>query len=307
MIFAEHFKQYPAHQPLGERFTLTHQQGRLAHAILLTGPQYENLPALAGILAASVFCKTGCGQCQSCTLYAIAQHPDITWLTPEKEGSSIKIDQLRELQAAIFTSPQLGPSRVIIIHPADKMNTAAANALLKILEEPPDNTYFILAAEQVNTLPATIISRCQHWRLAGNNTLENYNYLKEAAHYPPDSARGKIYSCLETILDDLLQLKAGKLTSCQLAKKWADYDFSSLIWLLYLINAQLINDFFTPEQHVNPSMPKLMQLANQFKPANLFSQQGKISAITKKINHTININQLLTLEDLLLGYAGEVI
>ena len=89
------------------------------------------------------------------------EHPDVEWIKPEKNGGAIKIDQIRELQNTAYLTPQRARYRLIVIEAADRMNTASANALLKILEEPAQHTVFILIAQQLSTVLPTILSRCQ--------------------------------------------------------------------------------------------------------------------------------------------------
>lgn len=296
--------ELPFHTSLWERFEANHKGQRLGHAILLIGARYANLAELANRMAAALFCKdiqSPCGICQSCQLIVINEHPDLNPIYPDKLHGVIKIEQIRLLQYSVFTSPQLGRNRVVIINPAEKMNGAAANALLKILEEPPRNTYFILIAEQISTIPPTILSRCQQWRLSNTNTL-NDNYLLQGTFYPAQSDRGKIFAQLEIIIDSIIDLQCCKISVNSLAAKWAAYEINDLLWLLYLINSQMICDYFNGVCEELPIARKLYQLANHIKPVRLFTQLDKLNEIIRNLNHTISMNQLLLLEEFLLGY-----
>jgi DNA polymerase III subunit delta' len=88
-------------------------------------------------------------------------HPDLHWLFPEEDKTAIAVEQIRDLGAALSLKAHAGGAKVVIFEPADGMTTAAANALLKSLEEPSADTYLLLLADQPNRLPATIRSRCQ--------------------------------------------------------------------------------------------------------------------------------------------------
>jgi DNA polymerase III subunit delta' len=88
-------------------------------------------------------------------------HPDLHWLFPEEDKTAIAVEQIRELGEALSLKAHAGGAKVVIFEPADGMTTAAANALLKTLEEPSADTYLLLLADQPNRLPATIRSRCQ--------------------------------------------------------------------------------------------------------------------------------------------------
>jgi DNA polymerase-3 subunit delta' len=279
---------------LWERFQSNHAKQRLAHAILLIGALHTDLSELASRMAMALLCKqqnAPCGQCQSCKLKAMNEHPDVTYLTPEKIGTIIKIDQIRALQ--------ISEHRVIIIKPAEKMNGAAANALLKILEEPPPNCYFILITEQISTLPPTIISRCQQWRLPSLTTT----YLKEGSYYAQDSGRGKIFSEVSGIVESLSDLIYLKNNVNALASKWITYEFNDLIWLLYLINAQMIFYFFNTTGSQDALDLKLTKLAKRIRPVQLLRQLDHLNGIIKNLNHTLSINKLVALEELLLGYT----
>ena len=100
-----------------------------------------------------------CGSCLSCRKMADKNHPDFMVIEPE--GTAIKIDQIREMQERVIFKPMDGPRRMILIDPADKLNAAAANGLLKLLEEPPPHAVLILISGKPFSLPETVLSRCQ--------------------------------------------------------------------------------------------------------------------------------------------------
>ena len=137
------------------------QSGRLPHAILIGGEKGLGRHTLAQILAAGAVC-TGqtppCGDCRECRLAGQGTHPDIAVIEPD--GAFIKVEQIRALRQAAFVLPNQAARRVFILDGADKMNDTAANALLKVLEEPPATAMFILLAERPSALLETILSRC---------------------------------------------------------------------------------------------------------------------------------------------------
>ncbi|ASQ45823.1 DNA polymerase III subunit delta' [Legionella clemsonensis] len=288
-----------------EQFRTIYERQYLPHALLLIGPQHAGLIAFSYKMASVVLCSQDnkpCGKCKSCRLLQAKEHPDVTQLQPEKVGGVIKIDQIRDLQTVAFTSPQLGGKRIIIIHPAEKMNVAAANALLKLLEEPPSCLLFILIAEQVSTVLPTILSRCQQWRFS-NNESTSIDDLTIGEHYHSESERGKIFSYLTTILQDLLDLKNRTTSVCKIATKWLTYEFNELIWLLYLLNSQLIQTRLAGSLPEKSWSSQVYQLSQCFHPVCLFHQLDELNHITKKLNQNISINQTLVLEHLLLGYT----
>jgi len=154
------------------------QTRQTPHAILFTGPEGTGKKTASAILAKALLCKntveTSCNSCTACKKMDIWGHPDF-WqisVTENSQKREITIGQIREnILEGLFYHPFEGNVRVILISDAHNMNSAAANALLKALEEPPANTYFILTAISISDLLPTIQSRCQKLRfipLAGD-------------------------------------------------------------------------------------------------------------------------------------------
>ncbi len=143
------------------------QQQRLPHALLITGQVGIGKRSLARALAHSALCTQtdaagmACGVCQSCKLITAGSHPDYRDIYPEEGSKQIKIDAIRALIKYTSLTTQYGGMRFVLVHPADRLNANAANALLKTLEEPAAGTVLILISETPAHLPATIRSRCQ--------------------------------------------------------------------------------------------------------------------------------------------------
>ena len=102
-----------------------------------------------------------CGQCSGCITLQAGSHPDFLSLQPEEKSKFIKVDQIRSLCESMAKTSQQGGWKVAVIFPAETMNIAASNALLKSLEEPEPNTLIILVSSRLSTIPMTIRSRCQ--------------------------------------------------------------------------------------------------------------------------------------------------
>jgi DNA polymerase-3 subunit delta' len=119
------------------------------------------------------FFRIPCGTCQACRKIQSNTHPDIITIGPL--GAAIKIDQIRELHEILALKPYEAQTRVVMIKEAHRMNTAAGNALLKLLEEPPEKTILILIATDTAGLLPTVLSRCQRIRFHPINRyiLEN--------------------------------------------------------------------------------------------------------------------------------------
>jgi len=141
------------------------ESGKLAHAMLIEGPAGNGKTALATAMVALLLCrepqKFACGQCRSCKLLAGAAHPDFFELQPEDGSEVIKVDQVRAMIGKLDLTTSISVRKVAYIHPADTMNSASANALLKSLEEPAGDAVLILVSDAPGRLPVTIRSRCQ--------------------------------------------------------------------------------------------------------------------------------------------------
>lgn len=142
------------------------QADKLPHALLFAGPEYTGKEHLVMALARTLLCAApvaalNCGKCHSCELSASGNHGDFRWLEPEGKSRVIKIEQVRELVEFTSRTAGFGLRKVIVFSPAERMNINAANALLKVLEEPAANTFLILVSHRIHGLPATIRSRCQ--------------------------------------------------------------------------------------------------------------------------------------------------
>ena len=136
----------------------------LSHAYLITGGSAEERDALAGRMAAAYLCRgerPPCGRCGPCRKVAAGAHPDIWRTAPAPDKREITVDQIRALRADAYIRPNEGARKVYIIHPADAMNPAAQNALLKVLEEGPSYAAFLLAAARPGLLLDTVRSRCE--------------------------------------------------------------------------------------------------------------------------------------------------
>jgi DNA polymerase-3 subunit delta' len=132
----------------------------MAHAWLLTGPPGSGRSVAARAFAAALLCPAqGCGSCPSCHQVRAGTHADLMLVRPE--GLSYGVKQTRELVLRAATSPTGGRWHVVVFEDADRATEAAANALLKAIEEPAPRTVWLLCAPSAEDLPPTIRSRCR--------------------------------------------------------------------------------------------------------------------------------------------------
>jgi DNA polymerase-3 subunit delta' len=157
----------------------------LGHAYLLCGREGLGKFAFAEQFARGLLCEARppdgqpCGHCRGCLLNASGNHPDLKVLGLEDERKSIVIDQVRELIEFFTLKAHYHGRKIGIIYPADTMNNASANALLKILEEPPATALLMLVASRPAMLPATIHSRCQRINIALPDWEVRERWLRE--------------------------------------------------------------------------------------------------------------------------------
>lgn len=138
-------------------------QNRVAHAYLFHGPAGAGKTTLARAFAGALLCEAvsedSCGRCSVCRRMASEHLPDFFALNPA--GNNIKVEQIRDLQKKVQLKPYEAARKVYLINQAETMTTEAANCLLKILEDPPKETVFLLTTINQFSLLPTIISRCQ--------------------------------------------------------------------------------------------------------------------------------------------------
>jgi DNA polymerase III subunit delta' len=231
--------------------------GRLGHALLIRGPSLLGKRAVAERLARRVLCKTPdahgepCGTCRSCQLLEAGTHPDYSAVSfvMNKEGTRLRteivIDQVRDLSAKLALTSQYGHGQVAIVDPADAMNHATSNALLKTLEEPQPGRFLWLIATDPARLPATIRSRCQTLDFQLPPRDEAQAWLRAAGHADAaaadalDAARGHPgladrwlrdggLALRRSVVDDLSRLSRGTASAVETAQRWAGDEHAPL-------------------------------------------------------------------------------
>jgi len=144
------------------------ERNRVHHAYLFVGSRGTGKTSMAKILAACLNCSQGpthpttepCGRCESCVSIASATSLDVIEMDAASNNS---VDDIRELRESVAYAPVSGGRKVYILDEAHMLSTAAWNAFLKTLEEPPPNTVFVLATTEANKVPATVVDRCHRF------------------------------------------------------------------------------------------------------------------------------------------------
>lgn len=311
------------------------QRARLPHALLLHGNSGTGKFDFAQSLAQSLLCLSPradgepCGSCASCSWYVQNNHPDFRLLTPEqdvdseseastskkttKKSQQISVVQVRELTEFLsLSSHQSSGLRIVLIHPAEALNTASANALLKMLEEPPDGVIFILVSHQLKRLLPTIISRCHKIDMPMPEKSVALTWLQEQgladAAARLDYAGGAPLSVLRMqeqgagSFDSELFLQGRRLDPFLAASATVTQGMELAIdslqkWTFDLVSCLLTGKVRYHNQHANA----LQALAKSVDLGLLLEFQRKLNEARKSAQHPLN-NEL-QLEAIFLNYT----
>src|SRR5262245_13530350 len=167
--------------------------GTMTHAWLITGPPGSGRSVAALCFAAALQCTSegtpGCGECRACTTTMAGTHADVRRIVPE--GLSIAVKEMREIVQIASRRPGTGRWQIVVIEDADRLTEGAANALLKVVEEPPPSTVFLLCAPSVDPedIAITLRSRCRHLSLVTPSVDAIARVLIETDGLAPEEAR----------------------------------------------------------------------------------------------------------------------
>ncbi len=303
---------------------------RMPHALLIQGRAGTGKLALARELVAGLLCehrsgKLACGECDACRWFAAGNHPDFMQVGPPEDDAAekqrqkpINVDQVRAASRFLQLSSHRGGLRVVLLQPAEGMNPAAANALLKTLEEPPDRTLLVLVSHHPARLLPTVISRCHQVRVPIPSRDIAQQWLQAQGVAQPelclDLCSGAPLRALEQADSALMQTRGQWLVYWQeprrehpvkLAAELAKMDTDTLVrwltgfqqWLHDLISVRMANRI---GYHTDCGLA-LQSLAQQVNVDAAFAFHQRLLDTRKTIYHTLN--QQMMLEDILLAYA----
>lgn len=219
--------------------------GRLGHGLLICGPAGLGKRAVALKMAAHVLGQgaSSTAGTRNAQLIAAGTHPDLQLVSfiPNKTGDKLRteivIEQVREISQKLALTPQYGVAQVVVVDPADAINRAACNALLKTLEEPSPGRYLWLISADPARLPATVRSRCQRLefklppRAEALAWLQSRGHAESVARDALDAARGhpgmadqwlqgEGMALRRQVASELEQLLAGRVATVELAQRW---------------------------------------------------------------------------------------
>jgi DNA polymerase-3 subunit delta' len=326
-------------QAIGLLTTLL-RKGDIPHALVFTGIDGIGKQTAAKAMAMACNCAdpvpfsgsdapeattariNACGRCRSCRRILSDNHPDILYLRPS--GNMIRIALIRDLIGKLALKPYAMGKRVVIIAESHTMNPEAGNALLKVLEEPPDNTLLILTARQTSDLLPTIVSRCQQIRfaplkadllielLSANGALTAEDAAAAAA------LSGGSYSQALNMVSEGWILRRRWLVSeirhlndqsttrlLALAEKLSARKTSlpdTLTWLMGWYRDLMVYPL-QPDQIVNRDLhPQIREAAAGENPQSLVGKLASVQSALKALQ--ANANPRLTMEDLVLQLAA---
>ena len=310
------------------RLRLNHSwvQGRLAHGLLVYGTEGVGKRALAQWIARAVLCDRNrselraCGECASCRLLRAGTHPDLTMLAPEEGKQQISVDQVREMSASLALTSFRQGYKVAVVEPAQQMTMAAANSLLKTLEEPASRTLLILVATRLSGLLPTLRSRCQQIAIAvpPETTARNWLAAAGGASVSPalfELARGAPLRALayaESGVEERLQevdaalsaLASGRADVTQIAKRWASETLPERLlcmdyWLERLLRATIAgtDDRFTRD--ILPSGVKQLNIKR------LFACVDRLRELRSRLER-VALQRELAVESLLIELAAAI-
>ena len=263
-----------------EQWNMLHSRlsaSTLPHALLLHGEEGSGVNHFARRLIETLLClgdEKPCGRCRTCRLHAGGNHPDFLEVVPEKEGGDIKISQVRALVDYLQSTRHYGKFKVVLMESADAMNRAAANGLLKTLEEPPSNALIVLASHSPFLLPATVRSRCQSVRLDCHDHTEACKWLSAAEGIDEDEAERRLISHRwrplhatsapsgdtntaqgedrESFFRDIDSLHKRRAALVEVAEKWhAQPTRQVQRWLLELAEAAIVRQVKNPSPEIS--------------------------------------------------------
>lgn len=191
------FSDLIGHRRLARWLARAAAEGRAAGAYLFYGPDGAGKASVASAFVAAVACSRrseegeACGTCPDCLAVQEGRHPDVAWVVPGGEGETVSIEQVRRLRSWLALSSGAPWGRAAVIEQADRMSLQAANALLKVLEEPPGPAVMVLLAREPAAVPETIQSRCLRFHVGPVPLTELAEALRARTGVSPEEAAAR--------------------------------------------------------------------------------------------------------------------
>ncbi len=276
--------------------------GRIPHAILIEGEAGLGKHTLASFISKAAVCENDekpCGECKACHMADTNSHPDISVIAPLDGKKNIAVSQIRELRADAFIKPHMAEHKVYIIDDADTMNEQSQNALLKILEEPPQGVIFILICKNKSALLDTVISRSISFSPDLPEIGVAADYLAKTgvadittAYEALEKTDGNIGRALS-----LLNNETGD-TAYLLAEEFLKYALSGDKWQMLTLTAKIENDRILAEQFFKQLKiavaNTLKKNYNRYNAAQISAFYDALSGFEESLKTNINLPLLFS-------------
>jgi DNA polymerase III subunit delta' len=314
---------------------------KIPHALLIYGRSGIGKLEFARTLAQSLLCEApedgfACGKCNACGWFRDGNHPDFRELMPDalnessdddapvdaddkdkKKSREIRVDQVRGIADFMTLSTHRDGFRVLLIHPAEAMNLAAANALLKTLEEPPPRSVILLVSEQLGRLLATIRSRCQRVLVPTPSEEVALGWLTSRGMKQAETAlAGAGGAPLDALVfaDKDYQASRSAFVSA-LAEPGFDFAMAAqnfekaelgnvLGWLQTWVNDLITQRMIGQTRYHRDQSSAIARIAAQVDLARVFRYETELRQTRQLINHPLNARLLL--EQLLIAYKQAI-
>lgn len=329
MVIMYNWQDIIGHEQIKQDLQMLTACNKLPHALMFAGIEGVGKLLMAETLAKTLLCEnniikdnanyssnSNCN-CSSCRAFINKNHPDYFCLQPEgKAIKMIKIEQIRRMQESIALAPYLADKRVVIIDGAEYMNDVAANSLLKTLEEPVGQIYFILLTTNKEMLLSTILSRCMKLYFAPLTDVEVAKVLQNKQNIDLKNAKiaaklsgGSVSKAMRFLEEDALSVRqlaveflskeftareiwsiSDELGAMERAKvsQWAGY-LQMLVRDLLLVDVEIDDSLLYNSDIKN----QLIELKNRFDIKQLFRKLTLIEDLIKKLNSNADVKLMI--------------
>jgi DNA polymerase-3 subunit delta' len=302
---------------------------RFPHALLLAGQAGLGKRSFALALASLLLCREPgkgkpCRQCGPCHLMNAGNHPDLYVIEPEESHRDIRIAEIRALVGWVGQTSQQGGYKVVIVCPADAVNVNAGNALLKCLEEPRPRTSLILVCNQVDSVLATIRSRCQRltfsqpkralslpWlteQLADDADAESLlDFSRDRPLLAVEVAKGEFLTQRKILATGLKRIWQGDGFAIEVAANLSPYDPLEIVDILLFWLSDLLRLAMTKDEKSirNKDMRDLFkQICTRLEPPRLIDFMDRVGEERAALLSPFNPNKQLMMENLMIQWAG---
>lgn len=311
----------------------------LVHAVLLKGEAGLGKRTLTRLMGKTILCEEAtsmrpCGKCKSCQMAVAEEHPDLIEISPgERIGgsssrsktSSILVDDIRAMIQMSSVRPLMGEKKVFLVDHADQMTVQAQNSLLKTLEEPPENTVFLMTCEHTESLLPTVISRCRTIRMKEwphsyiAKVAENHGVRPEKALQAAELSGGSIGGALQIsenesfwkLRDEVVGAFFGTIRRSDILKvsnQWKDRkeDAETILEILetileHMLRRRMIQDLNDSFFHDLP--PQWIKCAKEADLSVFSNLLSGICEARKRLKASVNFQAVF--ENLMLQFVGE--